>query len=292
MRKNIGNLENTTVNIELLKKNLQEEFTVEKAIESIESERLYKDYPNELVNDLIISELNKNLKNYHNEIKLSDDDWIEIDPTDPLLENVTGGGANVNITINVNAMLTVNAAIYLNVGAAIYAVVAVLVAVAGNQQGFCCFPKGTWVKKSDGTKAYIENLVEGTEIIGSDKSINKVLERIECVAKAGEMVFCLNNEVECTSEQLFLSEEKKWLAINLKGYQLYRSIKRIINPQFGIDDRDLKQMSIGDRILSMEGSTVVSSIEERIVTKDEILYSFKLDGDGSFNANKYIVNGK
>lgn len=281
------------IDVDMLKARLEENFSIASILE-VRTQKFDENFSNSQIQDLIVEDLNKNLSRQESHYKINDDTWVELDPDDPILESISGGAANVNVLSNVNVAVTVNAAIYLNVAAAIYAAAVVLVALAGHSPnaGFCCFPKGTRVKKADGTKEFIEDILPGEKLLGYDSSENRVERRVICDLKKGDKVYSINGQVECTWEQLFLSTDGFWLAVDIQGYKLYRDIKRISNPEFGLNDEDLRQMVVGDKVKTQHNSVDIKSISVREVIEPEVLYSFELDGNKTFYANNYTVEGK
>ncbi len=217
---------------------------------------------------------------------------IEIPLDDDTLEQVAGGGGT--LTININVLASVNAAaavtVYSAVVAGVVVVVAagVLVLVAGSGGGFCCFPKHTRVKRADGAIVPIELIPVGTELAALGGS-NRVSELVTCVVQPGDKIYQLNSQIECTWEQLFLCEDGLWLAVDLEGYRAYRTWKRKLNPEFGLEDRQFRQMELGDKIYLADGIGTVSSLTYRVVSEPETLHSFLLDGNQSFIANSYVV---
>jgi len=101
--------------------------------------------------------------------------------------------------------------------------------------------------------------------------------------------FCQLNEIESTWEQLFLGEHGEWLAVDIDGYRLYRTIKRINKPNFGLEDTAVKQMKVGDKVYLFDKLSEVVSINHRVVDKNETLHSFVLNGTKVFYANDYAV---
>ena len=189
-------------------------------------------------------------------------------------------GVNVNVGLNVNAAVV--AAIFVAVGVA---------GMRGGGSSFCCFPKGTMVRNSDGELSAIESIIEGDDLV-SPHGLSKVVERIICNVVPGDLIYQVNDEIECTQEQLFLSTDGVWLAVDVNGYREYRTLKRELNEEFGLEDSQFTQMKEGDVIYLANGTTIVKRLAHRAVTSPETLYSFVLDGNRMFFANDYLVESQ
>lgn len=157
--------------------------------------------------------------------------------------------------------------------------------------GYCCFPKGTQVRLPDGAHLPIEEVEEGAQLAALH-GVNVVEDLIICVVKPGDKVFRVNNTVECTWEQLFLSAEGVWLAVSEEGYRAYRAMHRETNPEFGLQDDQFRQMQVGDAIYTADGVVPVTSLEYREVSSEEELHSFVMSGSRTFFANNLLVESR
>lgn len=160
-----------------------------------------------------------------------------------------------------------------------------------NCAGFCCFPKGTLVRRADGGLAPIETIDEGAQL-AAKHGVSVVEGRIICLVKPGDKVFRVNQAVECTREQLFLSPDGTWLAVDLAGYLDYRTHMQQTNPQFGLADGRFRQLAAGDIIHTAEGLATVGCLDYRVVTENEELHSFVLTGTRTFFANDFLVESR
>lgn len=157
--------------------------------------------------------------------------------------------------------------------------------------GFCCFPKGTQIRMPDGTSAPVEAVDIGTEL-AAFHGVSVVEDLIICVVEPGDYVYRVNGEVECTSEQLFLSPDGIWLAVSVDGYLAYRAHRRESTPDFGLTDSSFRQMEVGDRICTADGAAEVHALEMRKIEESERLHSFVVGGSKTFFANDFVVESR
>lgn len=271
-----------------LAKALQHDFSLSSILD-LKKHSFDPNFSNEELVKYILDQLNKEIIDHNYSIKGNDDTWIEISIDDPILMDISGGEGvvNTNVSTNLNVSVTLNAGVL----AVLVIFLVVIVAMAQNG-GFCCFPRRTSVRKVDGTKVPIDKISIGEKLAAFDGGENTVLEKITCTVNPGDKMYKINNQVECTWEQLFLTTDGSWLAVDLKGYQLYRELKRITNSEFGLKDNQVRQMVIGDKIYYLNQVTEVSEITIREVTERETLHSFIMDGNKTYYANDYVVESE
>jgi len=276
--------------IKELKKVLEDDFSLN-AILNMSNHNFGTNFSNEELIKYITAELNKAITAQKYAVKGNDDSWVEISLDDPILQGVSGGDDDSNL-ININTTTNVNQSVTLNMMVFAVLIIIMVVALAQNDGGFCCFPRKTSVRKVDGTKTSIKDIKIGDKLAAFGGGQNTVIEKIICHVNPGDKIYQINDQIECTWEQLFLSVEGIWLAVNLDGYKLYRELKRISNPDFGLSDEDIKQISVGDQIYYMDELKYIEKFDYRIVDQKETLYSFVVDGNKTFYANDYLVESQ
>lgn len=160
-----------------------------------------------------------------------------------------------------------------------------------NCGGFCCFPAGTQVRLQDGTRVPIEQVPAG-EALAAAHGVSVVEDHIICTVAPGDAVFSVNGCIECTQEQLFLGVDGVWLAVHEPGYRVYRAHRQTINPEFGLQDTQFRQLKVGDWVHTASGVVEVAQLTHRLVTQEEKLYSFVLSDTRTFFANDYLVESR
>ncbi len=275
-----------------IKENLEQDFNLIHLLDEVKVQNNISINNKDLA-EYINTELNSELLSTSIFLRAKGDDWIEINEGDPVLDNVSGAAAgNINQAINVNYAVNINAvtnAIAAANAVAYLMVIGIQYVAIGQTGGFCCFPRGTGVRNVDGTKISIEKINIGDELASIDGKKGVVVEQVLCEVKKGDKIYNVNNEIESTWEQLFLGEHGEWLAVDIDGYRLYRTIKRINKPNFGLEDTAVKQMKVGDKVYLFDKLSEVVSINHRVVDKNETLHSFVLNGTKVFYANDYAV---
>lgn len=157
--------------------------------------------------------------------------------------------------------------------------------------GFCCFPKGTRVRTAAGDELPIEEVEIGVELAALH-GVSAVQDLVICVVRPGDKVYRVNGKVECTWEQLFLGVDGVWRAVDVAGYRAYRAKHQEGYPEFGLADDQFVQMVAGDVIHTEMGPTEVALLEYRVVTTDEQLHSFVMEGSRTFYVNDYLVESR
>ena len=155
--------------------------------------------------------------------------------------------------------------------------------------GWSCFTAGTKVLVYVNdviSEVNIEDIRIGDILVG-ETSNNTVLE-YDCPLTDGRPIYGFNGDKEfVTSEHMFFTTGG-WKAISAMDALTYHPDTFV---ELGMDWRS--SLSIGDKLVCINGDIVtIDSISKIDVPDDTQVYNFKLDGDNTYYANKYLVHNK
>jgi hypothetical protein len=147
-----------------------------------------------------------------------------------------------------------------------------------------CFVKGSMVLMANGESIAIEQVKVGDRLVGKDR-INTVLEvstpSLRSAYPDGGLFAINDGKAFVTAEHPFLTQQG-WKAID-------PSETTRLKP--GLAELNITKLMIGDRILSVDGTTEVLSIQ-KYHCDDQTLYNFRLDGDQCYFVNGLLVHNK
>jgi hypothetical protein len=157
--------------------------------------------------------------------------------------------------------------------------------------GTCCFPLDTMLTMANGARKRVDEMVAGDQVRTAFGGVATVLEPIVCPVEPGEVTVLINQTLRMTREHLLRSPDG-WLAVDRDYYALWLAQKRLETPDIGIDANLLRNVEIGDTLITENGRICVESIERLTGEAAEVLMSVELDGDRTFFANGIAVESK
>lgn len=155
----------------------------------------------------------------------------------------------------------------------------------------CCFPFDTEIALGDGSHQLVGDVAVGERIKTAFGGEATVLAPIVCHVPAGEVTIEINGAIRMTREHL-VRGEGGWLAVDLAHYRMWQEGLRAAGSSAGIDSTRVRQLEVGQLILTEAGPVAVERLERHVSQQDETLLSFELDGDRTFFANGYAVESK
>ena len=157
--------------------------------------------------------------------------------------------------------------------------------------GTCCFPLDTMLTMANGARKRVDKMVAGDQVRTAFGDVATVLEPIVCPVEPGEVTVLINQTLRMTREHLLRSPDG-WLAVDRDYYAQWLAQKRLEMPDIGIDPNLLRNVEVGDALITENGSICVESIERLTGEAAEVLMSVELDGDQTFFANGIAVESK
>jgi hypothetical protein len=157
--------------------------------------------------------------------------------------------------------------------------------------GTCCFPLDTMLTMADGARKRVDEMAAGDQVRTTFGETATVLEPILCPVEPGEVTVLINQSLRMTREHLLRSPDG-WLAVDRESYASWLNQKQVQMPDIGVDVSRLRNVEIGDTLVTEGGPIRVESIERVVGEGAETLMSVELDGDRTFFANGFGVESK
>lgn len=145
-----------------------------------------------------------------------------------------------------------------------------------NCSGTACFIKGTQVLMADLTYKNIEDIEVGDKVIGSNQSVNTVLE-----LKPSQHV---GKKYSINGGPFFVTEGHPFMTTS--GWRAFNpEMAKAINPSLNIE-----KLSEGDYLVMTNRFEKVERVEW--IQTEEMVYNFELDGTKDYYADDFLVHNK
>jgi hypothetical protein len=141
----------------------------------------------------------------------------------------------------------------------------------------CCFVGDTEVAMSDGSYCQIQNVAIGDEVKTSSGKTAKVIDKITPIIGERGLLSINNGKSFATPDHIFKSIDGLWLTADIElSRKSFKAFDKILH-----DGGIIKQLSIGDYIVTESGPVLIESFEitNSGLFDDTIVYDLKLDSD-------------
>lgn len=146
----------------------------------------------------------------------------------------------------------------------------------GDGGGGDCFCSGTMIQMADGTREFIEDVVVGQMVRGAEGSENEVLETKQFDIN-GRTLYQLNGLLRLTPEHPVLTT-KGWASLSPED-------TKQVNPGL-----EVSKLNIGDTLILGNGAIELRSIDKYYDYFEDVVYSLRVSGDGTYIADGFVVH--
>lgn len=163
-----------------------------------------------------------------------------------------------------------------------------------------CFLAGSLVTLADGTSKAIEDIRVGDVVLGAFGEYNPVLALHYSQLGDGTMMN-INNEHHSTTNHPHVSIDKQFYTLypSATSSRTYGREHTVINADGQLEKRVLhglrsdriKQLTTGIELKTVEGSRLVSSLEEYSLPPETPLYNLVIGGSHTYHVDGYAVTG-
>ena len=163
-----------------------------------------------------------------------------------------------------------------------------------------CFPAGTKVHIADGSTKNIEDVQVGDQVIGAFGEFNPVL-ALQHVLVGNSKMYKINDEHVTTDHHPHVSYDKKFYTMDIKTIEnsVYGTDMPVINGEGKTEMRHLdglkkgriQKLLLGLPLKTIDGSRIVTKIEEVPMAFDTKLYNLVTGGSHTYHADGYAVTG-
>ena len=162
-----------------------------------------------------------------------------------------------------------------------------------------CFLGNATIAMSDGTYKNFEDLQIGDLVLGAFGEINKVL-ALTVGLLGGAPMYKINGEHDCTDDEVFVSTDKKFYAINpmeleeVWGHQSEVTLEDGSTEMWvsvGLTKRNLHKAEPGVELQTVNGGKILESMEPYYLPLDTKIYNCVISGSHTLLINGYAHTG-
>lgn len=162
-----------------------------------------------------------------------------------------------------------------------------------------CFLGSATIAMANGTYKNFEDLQIGDLVLGAFGEINKVL-ALTVGLLGGAPMYKINGEHDCTDDEVFVSTDKKFYAINpmeleeVWGHQSEVTLEDGSTEMWvsvGLTNRNLYKAELGVELQTINGGKILESMEPYYLPLDTKIYNCVISGSHTLLINGYAHTG-